>query len=296
MNLRPPREEDAARMAELMSIGWPEPRSETAVLRGLTAPSADPERNARLAVDPDGSIVGAAILDEIGEGRGKFWLDLRAPGSEAAEKLLEWGLARCLERASGPARLFAGGWSAEKAVSSALRGQGFAPTRYSLRMAIDLGAGIVPPSWPEGIVLRTLAPGDERLVYETHMETFADSWEHEPADYADWSHWHLDATRYPAALSFLAFQGEELAAIALCRKDDVLAGVGWVSILGVRRQWRRKGLGAALLRHAFAELAAHGCTRVVLGVDGTSLTGAERLYERVGMSVVDRFEIYERAV
>lgn len=283
-------------MAELMSIGWPEPRSEASVLRELTAPSADPERNARLAVEPDSSIVGAASLDEVGEGRGKFWLDLRASGSEAAEKLLEWGLARCRERASGPARLFAGGWSGEQAVIAALRVHGFGQTRYSLRMAIELDAGIVPPSWPEGIVVRTLAPGDERPVYETHMETFADSWEHEPADYEDWSHWHLDETRYPPSLSFLAFDGEELAAIALCRKDDVLAGVGWVSILGVRRPWRRKGLGASLLRHSFAELAAHGCTRVVLGVDGTSLTGAERLYGRVGMSVVDRFDIYEKTL
>lgn len=294
MILRPPREEDAARMAELMSVGGPEPRSEASVLRELTAPSTDPERNARLAVDPNGAIAGTAILDEIGKGCGKFWLGLHATSAAVAETLLDWSEGRCRERANGPARLFAGGWSAEEAAIVALQRHGFRAARYSLRMAIDLGAGTAPPVWPEGIVVRTLAPGDERLVYETHMETFADSWEHEAADYTDWSHWHLDATRYPPSLSFLAFNGDELAAIALCREDDVLAGVGWVSILGVRRPWRKRGLGAALLRHAFAEFASRGCSRAVLGVDGTSLTGAERLYERVGMSVVDRFEIYEK--
>jgi len=294
--LRPPREDDAARMAEVMSVGWPEPRSKASVLRELTAPSTDPERNARLAVDPSGAIAGAAILDEIGAGRGKFWLDLRATSGAVAKTLLDWGEARCRERANGPARLFAGGWSAEEASISALQRGGFRAVRYSLRMAIDLAAETAPPAWPEGVVVRTLSPGDECLVYETHMETFADSWEHERADYSDWSHWHLDAERYPPSLSFLAFDGEKLAAIALCREDDVLTGVGWVSILGVRRPWRTRGLGAALLHHAFAEFAARGCTRVVLGVDGTSLTGAERLYERVGMTVADRFEIYEKAL
>lgn len=294
MNLRPPSEGDAALMAELMSSGWPEPRSEDSVLRELTAPSADLERNARLAVAPSGEIVGTGMLDEIGEGRGKFWLDLRAAATPAVEALLDWGEARCRERANTPARLFAGAWSTGDALIAVLRARGFRPARYSLRMAIDLSAEIAPPVWPEGIVVRTRMAGDERLVYETHMETFADSWEHEPADYADWSHWHLDEDRYDPSLSFLAFDDDELAAIALCRKDDVLTSTGWVSILGVRRPWRKRGLAAALLRHAFAELAACGCTRVVLGVDGTSLTGAERLYERVGMTVADRFEIYEK--
>lgn len=82
----------------------------------------------------------------------------------------------------------------------------------------------------------------------------------------------------------------------MCREDDALADAGWVSILGVRQAWRRCGLGAALLRHAFGAFADRGCRRVVLGVDGTSLTGAERLYERVEMTVADRFEIYEKVL
>lgn len=296
MKLRPPGADDAAQMAELMSVGWPEPSSEASVLRALTAPSTDADRNARLAIDGSGTLVGTVILHEIGEGRGKFWLDLRTTSAADAETLLDWGEGRCRERSGGPARLFAGGWSADEVVIPALERHGFRSARYSLRMTIDLDAKTMRPVWPEGIVVRTLAAGDERRVYETHMETFADSWEHERADYADWSHWHLDATRYPPSLSFLAFDGEELAAIALCREDDALAGAGWVSILGVRRPWRKQGLGAALLRHAFAELAARGCSRAVLGVDGTSVTGAERLYERVGMTVADRFEIYEKAL
>jgi len=296
VNLRPPYEEDAGSMAELMSVGWPEPRTETSVVRALTAPSADPARNARVAVGPSGSIVGTAMLDEVGDGRGKFWLDIRAASQDVAEPLVVWAEDRCRERAQAPTRLFAGAWSAGDAVIDALRSLGFAKVRHSLRLAMDLTAAVPAPVWPDGITVRTRDPGDERAVYEAHMEAFADSWEHERTDYAEWSHWYLDSTRYDPSLSFLAFHGADLAAIALCRMDNALAGVGWVSILGVRREWRKRGLGAALLRHAFRTFATRGCQRMVLGVDAASLTGAERLYERVGMTVVDRFHIYEKAL
>ena len=62
-------------------------------------------------------------------------------------------------------------------------------------------------------------------------------------------------------------------------------GGGFVDWLGVRRPWRRRGLGRALLVHAFRELHARGAERVGLGVDAQNATGATRLYESVGMGV-----------
>ena len=63
-------------------------------------------------------------------------------------------------------------------------------------------------------------------------------------------------------------------------------------MLGVRRPWRRRGLGTALLRHSFRELRARGCERARLMVDGENLTGAVQLYERAGMHVARRAERY----
>lgn len=67
--------------------------------------------------------------------------------------------------------------------------------------------------------------------------------------------------------------------------------VGWVSILGVRPPWRGRGLGLALLRHAFREI---GRPTVRLGVDAENVSGAVRLYERAGMRVERRFDTYEK--
>ena len=71
-------------------------------------------------------------------------------------------------------------------------------------------------------------------------------------------------------------------------------GVGWIGILGVRRPWRRRGLGRALLLHAFHEFRARGFTEAGLGLDAASLTGATRLYESVGMHVSAQFDFYEK--
>ena len=51
----------------------------------------------------------------------------------------------------------------------------------------------------------------------------------------------------------------------------------------MRRPWRGRGLGRALLREAFAELRRRGLPRAYLGVDSENPTGAMGLYESVGM-------------
>jgi ribosomal protein S18 acetylase RimI-like enzyme len=81
---------------------------------------------------------------------------------------------------------------------------------------------------------------------------------------------------------------------ALEQPDDPLAGSGYIASLGVLRSYRGRGLGLALLRHGIATLFARGRRRVTLHVDSESLTGATRLYERAGMSVVRTSVAFER--
>ena len=70
--------------------------------------------------------------------------------------------------------------------------------------------------------------------------------------------------------------------------------MGWVGVLAVRRPWRRRGLGEALLRESFALFAERGKRAAGLGVDAENTTGAVALYERVGMHVVRRSDTWER--
>ena len=100
---------------------------------------------------------------------------------------------------------------------------------------------------------------------------------------------------FDPSLWFLAVDGEETAGFAICHRRSGDPETGSVRLLGVRRRWRRRGLGRALLLHAFAELRRHGFKRAGLGVDAESLTGAHKLYESAGMHVEARFDVYEKA-
>ena len=85
----------------------------------------------------------------------------------------------------------------------------------------------------------------------------------------------------------------ELAGFAMCSRRGGTR-TGHVHVLGVRRPWRRRGLGTALLLHSFRGLRARGCARARLMVDGESLTGAVRLYEQAGMHVARRSERWSK--
>ena len=152
------------------------------------------------------------------------------------------------------------------------------------------------PDWPDGVAVRSFQPGDERTFYEVHQETFEDTWEPIRETYEEWAHYLMQPPDFTPELWFLALSGDEAAGFAICHPHTTRPGLGWVKILGVRRSWRRRGLGRALLLHAFGEFSARGLRGAGLGVDATSVTGANKLYEQAGMWVAARYDIYEKAV
>jgi ribosomal protein S18 acetylase RimI-like enzyme len=89
--------------------------------------------------------------------------------------------------------------------------------------------------------------------------------------------------------------GDRVAGFALGRPHlplDLSRGV--VASLAVRPAWRRRGLGLAFLQNALGEFHRRGCASVELLVDGDSLTGALRLYERADMRAFQTQLIYEK--
>jgi mycothiol synthase len=65
-------------------------------------------------------------------------------------------------------------------------------------------------------------------------------------------------------------------------------------MLGVRTPWRKRGIGLALLQHAFTEFHRRGEPHVGLGVDADNPTGATRLYEKAGMQVLTEDIVFEK--
>ncbi len=161
-------------------------------------------------------------------------------------------------------------------------------------MAIDLAGELPEPRLPDGLEVRTFAPGQERAVFDAVDEAFRDSWDHVPGVFEQWRHWALEHEAFDPELWWLAYDGGEIAGACLCRPYESEPDMGWVASLAVRRPWRRRGLARALLLRSFHEFRRRGFARVGLGVDADSLTGANRLYESAGMQPIRRVDMYEK--
>ncbi|MGH3061038.1 MAG: GNAT family N-acetyltransferase [Gaiellaceae bacterium] len=252
-----------------------------------------------VAQDPRGRLAAYADAREEAE-RTRYWLYLcehpRRRGLGGAAALLgaaeEWAL-----RSAAPGALLRGVVTLpDEPLSAVYEAAGYRTIRHTLEMRAELGVDLPGPEWPEGLAVRTFVPGeDERRVYEADMEAFEDHWEFVREPFAVWRTRMVEHPTFDPRLWFLLEEGDELAGICLCgihTSGD--PAFGWVTVLGVRRPWRRRGVGLCLLQHAFCEFRRRGMTRAGLDVDAENLTGAVRLYERVGMHVARRRDIVEK--
>jgi ribosomal protein S18 acetylase RimI-like enzyme len=67
---------------------------------------------------------------------------------------------------------------------------------------------------------------------------------------------------------------------------------GYISAIGVVRDWRGKGLSSVLIIEALRAFAARGLSAAMLTVDSVNPSGALAMYERLGFELVDRSVSY----
>ncbi len=174
--------------------------------------------------------------------------------------------------------------------------------RLYIDMEIDFSeTPIQPPRWAAGITLQTLNPeGDIRAVYEAFLDGWQDHYgfimpQDKDADFERFKHDLLAQDEVNPDYCYLAMDGDEIAGMLLTRMHYWgNREKGYVSTLTVRPNWRGKGIAKALLLHSFAEFKAIGRTGAALDVDASSLTGATKLYEGVGMKVKRTKGTYEK--
>lgn len=180
----------------------------------------------------------------------------------------------------------------DEEMKQAHQAAGYAPVRFSWRMEIKLDEAPPAPIWPAGIELR---PFDREahawLVWQADNEAFRDHWGSHDSTFEEWTHRKFDKPDFDPALWMIAWNGEEIAGFS---QNRFRMGIGWVGTLGVRRPWRKKGLGLALLRQSFGEFYKRGMNTIGLGVDASNPTGATRLYRGAGMVIASEFITYDK--
>ena len=169
---------------------------------------------------------------------------------------------------------------------------GYKPIRFFWRMEIALEETPSAPTWPEGIELRPFdVEAHTYLVYRAHEEAFSDHWGHTPRSFEEWKHRVIEGDDFDPSLCLVAWNRDQIVGYSLNRYRN---GTGWVGSLGVRRPWRKRGLGLALLYHSFGDFYRRGKPVISLGVDASNPTGATRLYKKAGMHVAAEYVSYEK--
>ena len=232
------------------------------------------------------------VLEEDGRiaGYGDIWatedevaLDVAAPGHWV--EFLEWAEAEARTRGVRARAYVPAGHELAEIVAA----RGYRLARSSYTMEIELEEQPAAAALPNGLTLHSYESGDAERLRAALNEAFAEDWHWHEVTPANFDEFYLKQRYHDPRLWLLAWDDDELAGFVLATSGrGSEPDLGWVGTLGVRPGWRRRGLGEALLRSAFAELYARGHRRVGLGVDTENVTGALRLYERVGMRPLHR--------
>jgi len=275
--------------------------SEAQLRTMLGTPGMDPAESATLVLDAAGKLAGAGVVfhedphvvvhawgliseAHHGLGIGTFlhnWV-VKQASAATANAPAEARLAVRQRTLNG-----------DRAAEAFLRKAGYTQTRHYWRMLIELDAPPPAPQWPEGIAPDAFDPRRDlraaalasREAFQDHYGFVAGSLE---SELEKTRHYIESDPGFEPALWFLARDIEENTVAGLCLCAPAEAGdrtTAYVQNLGVRPAWRRRGIGRALLLHAFGQIYRRGTSRIALYVDAQSLTGATRLYESVGMKV-----------
>lgn len=273
------------------------------VREALTDPGTDMSRDSWVALDETGTLVGWTYPHNANGGDRDFievyvWPERGLP---AQRPLLELIMARVAERGAELGheayQVRAGAVPIEKAYIDLLIEAGFVFNRQHSRMRMSLdGVAPTPPASPAGVTIRELRHDDEaemRRFHEVIEDAFRDT-DHLAVDYDSWRR-QVDAEPTKTWNEWLvALVGDEMAGAlqSVDGEDDE----GFVRRLAVDRAHRRRGIGEALLRHAFAVYAGNGREKAGLGVDMANPTRAVQLYLAVGLTPLYQANIYERSL
>ncbi len=258
----------------------------------------DPARDGLLVLGPGGAVVGFGNVLPEGETRVKSWgvVHPKHRGLGIGSTVFDWIESRALERLAGVAgATFEHSINdVDEAARAIVLARGLRPVRSFRHMQIDLDGPRDPGTPPAGVEIRSVeAPADLERAHAIFVEAFEDEWGYRVIPFEEWRALEVDIPGFDPSLWLLANEGGDAvgALNASADKDR-----GWIGEIGVRRAWRGRGIGSALLRRSFATFAQRGTPRVLLNVDFENPTGAMALYEKVGMRAVRGYDVFEKPI
>jgi mycothiol synthase len=313
---RPIRLDDAERLAQMYTEAqkaymYGEVVAPDLLVDDWTTPGFNLEASSCLVLAPDGSPAGAMVVWDRMKPPVHPWLQWNIhPAHDhdvLARWLLNWGIERAkqaLDECSPELRVSLRGEtrSGFQPAETLYAELGFTQIRHFFRMRIDLSEAPSVPALPDGFTLRSFSnPDDLTALVQTRDDAFRDHWGYfeRPLDVmiADWQHAIEYDKLFDAELWTLAIDNTtgRIAGFTMCRIEDFDdPEVAYVDVIGVRKEYRKRGLASFLLRRAFAEFWQRGRKGVALHVDGENRTGALRLYLNAGMQIERDYAVWDK--
>jgi mycothiol synthase len=311
---RPLRPSDDERVVDILlasrAVDGPHEPVSRAQLRHhwFDFPGLDLERDTVAATDTDGLVVGFA--GAIPRERPIRTARVFIPGSVhpanrragIGRRLLRTAEVRAREQLAVmppdlPRELVADVQANSRGATALLEAEGFRAVREFATMRRNLDGDLPTPPEPTGITFTTWRDdlGDETRL--AHNDAFRDHWGSDPLGPERWEHFVRGSPGFDPASSWLALDGRTVAGYALCQlagpQDH---GVGWLGTVGVRRDYRRRGIGAAVVARSMDSFRSAGVSSAILEVDSENPTGAVRVYAGLGFEITERSIVYRKDI
>ena len=193
-----------------------------------------------------------------------------------------------------------GAWAMEKeeAKIALLERFGFQPVRYFFDMLRPSLDQIDEPVLREGLEFRPLTEAQLKQFWDADIEAFKDHWGGFDDSDENYERW-LNDPKFDRSLIVVAWDGDEIAGGVDNHINEVENRAfkrkrGWLRSVFVRRQWRRQGVGRAVVLRSLQLLRDRGMDSAGLGVDADNPTGALGLYTGTGFEIEIRSSAYRK--
>jgi mycothiol synthase len=179
--------------------------------------------------------------------------------------------------------------STEKAAESALLDAGYIPLWRLVDMRFDNTTELPSPEIPDGFEIRSATPDQYRAAWQAHKEAWSDAWGATQPTEAEYQYF-LSRIAAPELLQ-VAWNEGRIVGVALCEISRKGAEIMEPS---VHPDYRRHGLGRALLLTALHLLKARGIDNIRLFTDAKPGSGSKAMYESVGFKATKEHIQYRK--
>jgi ribosomal protein S18 acetylase RimI-like enzyme len=145
---------------------------------------------------------------------------------------------------------------------------------------------------------QTTTREDIALINKLDNKAFREHFNHRPVTFEETEYMLLKTPWYGRQTAWLAILenqpvGYIVAGIDTGLNEEKHAKYGWINDIGVLKPFRRRKIGATLMKTAMRYLKSREMVNALLYVDDQNVTGAVKLYETVGFKLCHRSAVYE---